>query len=92
MAYLRRGLVTNRGAIPSVHTKQSNAPSHYQTHDDPHQGHHDAQPVLVLRKVKRVIKMGQGDEFHIVELECGHTTRSRGTFQTVCKQCGNKHE
>jgi hypothetical protein len=88
MAYLRRGLVTNRGAIPSIHTKQANANNYGDS--DVVEMEHEQQPVLVLRKVKRVIKMGHGNEHHVVELECGHTALSRGTFQTTCKKCAAK--
>lgn len=86
MAYLRRGLVTNRGAIPSMHTKQSNA-QRYNAPQQETSEPYESQPVLVLRKVKHIIKMGEGNGLHIVKLECGHTTTSRGTFQTVCKAC-----
>lgn len=84
MAYLRRGLVTrSRNEIPSIHNKAAVSSFNTPVIDTDHD-----QPDFVLRKVKRIIRMGQfQQDNHVVELECGHTTFSRSTFQACCKAC-----
>lgn len=85
MAFLRRGLVTNKGAVPSVHTRQTAvAPSRFAANDSTV----DAQPAFSIQKVTKIIKMANTvGEYHIVSLACGHTAQSKSTFQGYCKQC-----
>lgn len=89
MAFLRKGLVTNRGSVPSTHTRQQKETSHvFKQVQEPTDKEDDAQPVLHIRKVKRIISFGAtAKDANVVELECGHTTLSRSTFQGYCKKC-----
>lgn len=84
MAFLRRGLVTNKGAVPSLHTRQQVIRAVVVANDEMA----DPQPVIQIRSVTKIIKMGnaRGDH-HIVQLSCGHTVQSKSTFQGYCKQC-----
>ncbi len=82
MAFLRRGLVTNKGAVPSVHTRQQVMQAVVNTDE------RDDQPVFRILKVEKILKMAQAQgEHHLVLLTCGHTVRSKSTFQGYCKQC-----
>lgn len=95
MAFLRRGLVTNKGAVPSVHTRSSMAPVASQL---PSNGlavnaikpanDHEVQPAIVIKKVSKVLEMAQGNGgYHLVELSCGHQAKSKSTFQGYCTRC-----
>lgn len=90
MAFLRRGLVTNKGAVPSVHTRQTAAvPNRFAPANDDTL---DVQPAFHIRKVSKIIKMANtAGEYHIVALSCGHTVQSKSTFQGYCKQCKTAH-
>lgn len=83
MAFLRRGLVTNRGAVPSVHTRLLNT----MTTEEPAAAASDAQPVFAIKKVAKVLKLAEGNGYHQVELICGHHANSKSTFQGYCRQC-----
>jgi hypothetical protein len=95
MAFLRRGLVTNKGAVPSVHTRTQAIHaanilpilSKTAANDED-----DCQPVLHIRKVAKILRMANTTgEYHLVQLECGHTTTSKSTFQGYCKTCKVSH-
>lgn len=93
MAFLRRGLVTNKGAIPSVHTQHNvNAFLHIVSNEKPTEVI-EAQPILTIRKVEKILYMANTvNEYHIVKLVCGHTVKSKSTFQGYCKQCKVFHD
>lgn len=85
MAFLRRGLVTNKGAVPSMHTRQQ-AMTRFVSNDEA--ANDEAQPMLLIRKVAKILKMANTiAEYHLVQLDCGHTAQSKSTFQGYCKQC-----
>jgi hypothetical protein len=96
MAYLRRGLISNRGAIPSTHTRairqlQSAQQSHHGLPMEYHAAHSDqddSQPIINIRKVTKVIRNDTETNWLVVQLECGHTVFSRSPYQGNCKQCG----
>jgi len=89
MAYLRRGLVTNRGAIPSVHTKQQNFNQNISSDVAVLEEDHDhVQPQFVVKQVRKILKMADTTaQPNIVELECGHTVKSRSLYQGICRLC-----
>lgn len=93
MAYLRRGLITNRGEIPSVHTRQQyDAKRHnVAVSIKPRRdfvSNDEQPPVGSIQKVKSVLRMAPTEhEYHFVELECGHRQLSRSTYQAFCKIC-----
>lgn len=98
MAFLRRGLVTNRGEIPSIHSRARIGYESQNQNPVPAvrvkpsrkftQPTEDNQPLGVIRKVERIIRMAPTEkEFHFVELTCGHRVLSRSTYQAFCKHC-----
>jgi uncharacterized protein YbcV (DUF1398 family) len=94
MAFLRRGLLTNKGAVPSVHTRQSVSVNHYAlpANDEREERDDHSQPVFHIRKVAKIVKMANtANEYHIVQLTCGHTAQSKSTFQGYCKKCKVEH-
>jgi hypothetical protein len=89
MAFLRRGLVTNKGAVPSMHTRQTalqTVSTVAASNDD------DVQPVISIRKVSKILRMANTNgEYHLVQLDCGHTAKSKSTFQGYCTRCKVNH-
>jgi hypothetical protein len=84
MAFLRRGLVTNKGVVPSIHTRSA-LKSLAELDEQPAD---EAQPSIIIKAVKRIIKMGETiKDYHLVELACGHTAKSKSTFQGYCTKC-----
>ena len=89
MAFLRRGLVTNKGAVPSVHTRPFAAPTFTETRNQlVSLNTREAQPAVVIKGVTKVIKMALSqNDYHLVQLTCGHQARSKSTFQGYCRSC-----
>lgn len=91
MAFLRRGLVTNKGAVPSVHTRNMQSVG-MEVSDQVRHKAPTAQPVAFIRTVAKVLRMAQTQgEYHLVQLSCGHAVRSKSTFQGYCNKCQATH-
>jgi hypothetical protein len=89
MAFLRRGLVTNKGAVPSVHTRSTVAPANQPFVTGNHIDlEREAQPAIVIKAVTKVLEMAKtANGYHLVKLTCGHDVKSKSTFQGYCRTC-----
>lgn len=89
MAFLRRGLVTNKGAVPSVHTRPTMAPTEQGFSNSRHINlDNESQPSIVIKAVTKVLEMAKtANGYHLVKLTCGHDVKSKSTFQGYCRTC-----